>query len=110
VRELEAPGIVLGVLDEIELAESEIGVAPGDLLIFYTDAVTEAIDSRQQPFGEERLRELVGKHARAGAKQVLESVIEAVQNHSGDVPVADDMTLLIVKRCPSGLANGTVGQ
>jgi sigma-B regulation protein RsbU (phosphoserine phosphatase) len=108
VQELKAPGIVLGVLDEIDLAEDEIDVAPGDLLIFYTDAVTEATDSRQRPFGEERLWQLAGDHAQASAKQVLESVREAVRLHSGDVPLADDMTLLVVKRCPSGLTNGPV--
>lgn len=103
VRELEAPGIILGVFDEIALAEGEIEMATGDLLIFFTDAVTEAMDSRREMFGEERLQELAGAHAQASAAQMLETVINAFQTHTGHVPLADDITLLVVKRCP-GLA------
>jgi serine phosphatase RsbU (regulator of sigma subunit) len=106
VQELEAPGIVLGVLDEIELAESEVDLAPGDLLILYTDGVTESVDSNWRPFGRKRLQEVARTHAQASAKQALEAVVEAVKVHAGDVPLADDLTLLVVKRCPPGPVNG----
>lgn len=101
VRELVAPGIVLGVLEEIELAEGEIDLAPGDLLIFYTDGVTESVDPSREPFREERLREVVGDLAQASAQQVIEGVVSAVKAHTGDVPPFDDITLLVVRRCPS---------
>jgi sigma-B regulation protein RsbU (phosphoserine phosphatase) len=110
VQELEAPGIVLGVLDEIELAEGEVDLAPGDLLIFYTDGATESVDSNWRPFGEKRLQEIAGTYARASAQQALEAVVEAVKAHAGDVPLADDLTLLVVKRCPPGPANGQSSQ
>ena len=99
VRELVAPGIVLGVLEEIELTEGEIDLAPGDLLIFYTDGVSESMDSSRELFGEERLREVVGNLAQASARQVIEAVVDAVKAHAGDVLPSDDITLLVVKRC-----------
>lgn len=104
VCELAVPGIVLGALAEIELADREIDVAPGDLLILYTDGVTESVDSGRRQFGVERLQAVVGGHAGASAQEVLESVVNAVKAHRGDVPPADDLTLLVVKRCPSGPA------
>ncbi len=100
VQELVAPGIVLGVLDGIDLDEGEIDMAPGDLLVFYTDGVTESMDSSREPFREERLQKLVGDLAQASASQVIEAVVEAVEAHSGDEAPFDDLTLLVVKRCP----------
>jgi sigma-B regulation protein RsbU (phosphoserine phosphatase) len=110
VRELEAPGIVLGVLDEIELAEGAIDVAAGDLLIFFTDGVTEAMDSRQRVLGAELLQEIARDQAQASARQVLESVIRAVKLHTGDAPPSDDLALLVVKRCPPGLTSEVADQ
>jgi sigma-B regulation protein RsbU (phosphoserine phosphatase) len=100
VRELVAKGIVLGVLDEIDLDEGEIDLAPGDFLVFYTDGVTESMDPSQEMFGEERLQKVVGDLGQASAKQVTEAVVDAVKAHTGDVSPFDDITLLVVKRCP----------
>jgi serine phosphatase RsbU (regulator of sigma subunit) len=100
VRELVAPGIVLGVLEEIKLTEGEIDLAPGDLLIFYTDGVNESMDFSREQFGEERLQEVVGNLAHASSRQVIEAVVDAVKAHTRDVPPSDDITMLVVKRCP----------
>ena len=108
-RELVAPGIVLGVLDEIDLDEGEIDIAPGDLLIFYTDGVTESMDTSREQFGEERLQELVVGLAQASARRVIEAVVDAVAAHTGDVPPFDDITLLVVKRCPPEPGHGPPG-
>jgi serine phosphatase RsbU (regulator of sigma subunit) len=98
IRELVAPGIVLGVLDEIDLDEGEIDLAAGDFVIFYTDGVTESMDPSQEMFGEGRLQKVVGDLGQASAKQVIESVVDAVKAHTGDVLPFDDITLLVVKR------------
>jgi sigma-B regulation protein RsbU (phosphoserine phosphatase) len=98
VQELEAQGTVLGVFDEIELEEQAIDVAPGDLLVFYTDGVTEAMDEQHQLFGERRLKALVAANHGASAGQVLQSVVDAVRQHAGHVAQSDDLTLLVVKR------------
>jgi serine phosphatase RsbU (regulator of sigma subunit) len=110
VRELVAPGIVLGVLDEIDQDEGEIDMAPGDLLILYTDGVTESTDSSLEPFREERLQEVVGALAQASARQVIEAVVNAVKAHTGDVSPFDDITLLVVKRCPPGPTHESAGE
>jgi serine phosphatase RsbU (regulator of sigma subunit) len=98
VQPLAARGIVLGVFSDIELEEREIEVAPGDMLVFYTDGVTEARGSDGQMFDEERLRAAVASNPEASAQQVLQAIVEAVEAFVGDIPQSDDLTLFVIKR------------
>jgi sigma-B regulation protein RsbU (phosphoserine phosphatase) len=101
-EELTARGVALGMFGGITLKEREIGIMPGDLLLLYTDGVTEAMDASGQPFGEERLRTLLAAQAGVGAQEALEAVVEAVEACTSGVPLSDDMTLLVVKRSVAG--------
>jgi serine phosphatase RsbU (regulator of sigma subunit) len=98
VQPLAARGIILGVFSDIELEECEIEVAPGDLLVFYTDGVTEARGADGQMFDEERLRAAVASNPEASAQQVLQAIVEAVEAFVGDIPQSDDLTLFVIKR------------
>ncbi|MEJ2557705.1 MAG: SpoIIE family protein phosphatase [Anaerolineae bacterium] len=101
IQPLAARGIVLGVFSDIELEEREIEVAPGDLLVFYTDGITEARGADGQMFDEERLRAAVASNPEASAQQVLQAIIEAVEAFVGDIPQSDDLTLFVIKRIRS---------
>lgn len=57
--ELVPPGTVLGIVDAPNLVEESLTLSPGDVLVMYTDGVTEAIDEHDQQFGETRLQEIV---------------------------------------------------
>lgn len=98
IRILKTPGFVLGAFPEIRLEESEIVVAPGDTLIFYTDGVTEARNAEDQFFGEERLEEVLKAHREEGAEGLLQSVVTAVAQFTGSTPQSDDFTIVVVKR------------
>jgi sigma-B regulation protein RsbU (phosphoserine phosphatase) len=100
IQELAAQGIVLGILKDIELEEREIDVAPGDVLVFHTDGVTEAMDIVGQQFGEERLRAAVAATPNASAQQIISAVVDAVRTFTGDASQSDDLTLLVVRRRP----------
>ena len=100
VRDLPSRGIALGVLDEIKLEDHQVEIAPGDLVVFYTDGVTEAMDADGQPFGRERLGEAVLANSEASAEQVLSSIVEAVAAFTADAPQSDDLTIFVVKRSP----------
>ena len=93
-----ARGIALGVLENVELEECEITVDPGDILVLYTDGVTEATDVDRQPFGEDQLRSVVAAKPDAGAEEVVSAVVEAVRAHTGDAPQSDDIALFVIKR------------
>jgi sigma-B regulation protein RsbU (phosphoserine phosphatase) len=97
-QELAARGVVLAAFKDIPLEECQIEVAPGDLLIFYTDGVTEAMNATGQMFGEERLQAIVRANAGASAEQVCQAVLQALEDFTKDTPPSDDITLLVVKR------------
>jgi serine phosphatase RsbU (regulator of sigma subunit) len=96
--ELRAPGIALGVLEEIRLSEAERTLAPGDLLVCYTDGVTEAIDEAQEEFGVERLRALIANHHGEPASAIVRAITDAVSRHGRGQPPFDDVTLVVIKR------------
>lgn len=96
--ELGGRGIVLGIFENIELEERQIEVASGDLLVFYTDGVTEAMNSEHRLFGEERLEAVITAHRQASAQELLEAIVEAVYAFTDQAPQSDDLTLFVVKR------------
>jgi sigma-B regulation protein RsbU (phosphoserine phosphatase) len=100
IQELAARGTVLGVFGEVDLEERTGVVGPGDLLVLYTDGITEAMDAEQELFGMERLRAAVAAGAGATAQQVVDSIVQAVGRFTGDVPCSDDITILVARRKP----------
>ncbi len=101
LQELSSQSMILGALDGIELEECEINLKPGDVIVLYTDGVTEAMDADGQFFGTKRLKEVVAAGAGASAQQLLENVIDAVQGFAGPDSRSDDIALVVVRRCPS---------
>jgi len=98
VQELAARGIALGAIEDAELEERAIDVAPGDVLVLYTDGVTEAMDAEGEPFGVGRLRQVVAAHPQASPEQVVAAVEGAVSDFTGGAPQSDDIALFVVRR------------
>ncbi|MGD2077266.1 MAG: SpoIIE family protein phosphatase [Chloroflexota bacterium] len=95
---LQAKGPVLCVLDEIILEERSVDVARGDILVFYTDGVTEAMNTSYEEFGWQRLQHVVATHSHKSATEILEAILEAVDDFAGTVEQNDDLTLVVAKR------------
>lgn len=100
IRDLVARGTLMGAFENIELEEKEIGLVPGDVVVFYTDGITEAMNKNEALFGETRLRQVIAAHPQAGAQQLLDAILGAIEEFTGSTPQSDDMTVLIVKRLP----------
>lgn len=99
VQTLRTRGIALGVIEENDLfAEAEVVMEPGDLLVCYTDGVTEMIDLAEEQFGEERLIDLIRRHAPESANQIVAAILDETSRYAGGQPPFDDLTLVIVKR------------
>jgi serine phosphatase RsbU (regulator of sigma subunit) len=96
-RLLKATGTPLGVLDGTVYEEKKIQVGTGDLLLLYTDGVTEAMNSTQELFGRQRLEKLVSESGGAGAAYVLERIEDEVRSFVAGEPQADDLTLVVAK-------------
>lgn len=101
VDELRVPGIALGILTSSEfpdLREWKALLNPGDVLILYTDGVTDASDSEGQRFGQERLRQVVGANGHLSAEELAETIHQATESFCGGAAQFDDFTLVVAKR------------
>jgi sigma-B regulation protein RsbU (phosphoserine phosphatase) len=94
---LEAEGIPLGVMEDTELEERKIEMKSGDLVIFYTDGVTEAVDDKDRLFGEERLVEIIRDLEELSANDVIEKINSEVLSFCKNVQQFDDITLIVLK-------------
>ncbi len=95
---LERHGIALGVMPNITLEEQTIALEAGDVIMFYTDGVTDAINAREEEFGAERLADLIRANAQSGAEEIVRAVRGAVAEFAGEGAPFDDLTMVVVKR------------
>lgn len=98
IERLAEGGMILGVLKtDIPYHDGVVNIEPGDVLVLFTDGVTEAMDENDREFGEERLHQIVFKSKHEPAKTILARIVEEVQQHSKRVMQSDDITLLVLK-------------
>jgi len=71
---------------------------PGDMIVLYSDGVTEANNPAFDEFDEERFIEVLRAHRTEPASQIVQAVIQAVTEFAAGAPQADDITLLVAKR------------
>lgn len=99
VTPLKEHGIALGILPNMEQPQVQIELACGDVLVMYTDGVTDALDkSGEEEFGASRLTEVVQDNAEKTAQELTDEILRAVQDFSIGAPQFDDLTLVVVKR------------
>jgi sigma-B regulation protein RsbU (phosphoserine phosphatase) len=98
VRALDVNGMVVGAFPFANYDDSSLFLAPGDLLVCYTDGVVEPENEFGEMFGEQQLRDLLVKSAHLEPEQILSNVLDAVQRHTGSPEMQDDLTMLIARR------------
>jgi sigma-B regulation protein RsbU (phosphoserine phosphatase) len=97
MEELELTGMAVGAFDSAEYEQREIPLHAGDILVLYTDGITEAINDNQEMFDIPRLIDTVKKNRERPSDEIVDSVISAVTAFSGSQPQFDDITLMVVK-------------
>ena len=98
IRRLDRGSLALGFLPDHTYQEATLTLAPGDLLLLYSDGIPEAMNTAREQYGEERLIALLKSHSAGSAEALVNHIVEAVQDHVGTAPPSDDMTLLVVRR------------
>ncbi|MCX7816837.1 MAG: SpoIIE family protein phosphatase [Syntrophales bacterium] len=94
---LNARGIALGVIHGIDLQEEEIYLEKGDVIVCFTDGVTDAINEQNEPFGSQRLVEIVEANINADANTIVKVIESAVLEFVGHHRQFDDITLMVIK-------------
>ena len=95
-RRLTDGGPPLGLFPETDFEVGQIVLQPGDMIVLYSDGITEAGILRGEEFGESRLEEIITAHAHKPLAEIQEHVLKAVREWAGDEP-DDDMTLLLAR-------------
>jgi sigma-B regulation protein RsbU (phosphoserine phosphatase) len=107
---LEGHGMALGVMPNISLDEHEIHLARGDVLLLYTDGVTDAINAQEEEFGADRLADLVATNAHLNVDALIEEIKRAVTEFAGEGVRFDDVTMVAIKRVTSDGKEKTQGE
>jgi len=97
VARLMTGGPVIGLLENCVYEHETLEVQSGDVLVAYTDGVSEALNPEGEEFGEDRLAGVVTEWSHLSAEELSERIVETVQDWCRDAPQHDDMTLVVVK-------------
>lgn len=94
---IESGGVPVGMLEGVSHAEGSHFLSPGDLLVIYSDGITEANDADDQEFGMERLTRLVKASAHLPAASLPARILEEVASFAAETPQYDDQTVLVAR-------------
>jgi phosphoserine phosphatase RsbU/P len=96
--QLDVNGTVVGAFPFSKYGESKVQLERGDLLVWYTDGITEPEDAYGEMFGEERLIELIAKNAERPDAQIIQTIMESVCQWTASPELSDDMTVVLARK------------
>lgn len=98
VETLARTGAALGAMEDLEWQTRRVDIAPADLLLLYTDGVTEAENAAGEAFGMDRLLDCLRRHSGQDVRELPNAILNAVRSFCGETSPFDDMTLLAAWR------------
>jgi sigma-B regulation protein RsbU (phosphoserine phosphatase) len=96
-RKLDADGLILGIREGVAFEEKQLRMGKGDVLLLYTDGITEAESSTGELFGVERLCAVVKAHVAGSPQGVIDAVLREVAAFRGEAPQEDDVAMIVMK-------------
>lgn len=101
IEAIKSEGIGLGLekgeVFERTLKEEEIKIKPNQIFAFFSDGITEAMNEKNELFGDEKLTELIKGSSEYSSVKLMQNIWDAVKSFRGSTPPNDDMTMVIVK-------------
>jgi sigma-B regulation protein RsbU (phosphoserine phosphatase) len=94
---LDTEGLLLGLQEDGHYEERTVQLSRGDTLVLYTDGLLDAQDAANKPFGTDGIREAALDCLAAAPMDMAADIISAARRHSGDSPLVDDMTAMVVR-------------
>jgi sigma-B regulation protein RsbU (phosphoserine phosphatase) len=90
-------GIALGMFENSVYEERPLGISTGEIMVFYTDGVTEAKNNKEEEFGTKRLKQVIADSHQLSAVQIQENICKSVEEFTGHSHAEDDLTIIVVK-------------
>jgi phosphoserine phosphatase RsbU/P len=97
VTRLEPGGTVVGLIENVQYQQGSVRISPGDLLVAFTDGISEAMNLEDEEWGEDRLLDSIRGCPAKTAQELLEYVFAAATQFAGAAPQHDDMTLVVLR-------------
>ena len=97
VLRIEGGGPVVGLLPTVQYVQCALDLRPSDLLLAFTDGISEALSAQDEEWGEARLVRTAGACLELDPREVVERVMAAVDGFCAGAPQHDDMTLVVVR-------------
>jgi len=95
---LEEGGLILGIMKAAAAYPvGEVQLHVGDVLVLFTDGVTESMDTQNEELGEEKAEEAIRRTQTSDAQKILNSIVDTVKDHSRNAPQYDDITVVVLK-------------
>ncbi|RKY85134.1 hypothetical protein DRQ09_07700 [candidate division KSB1 bacterium] len=94
---LDKGGLILGIMENLSYEEEEVRLFQGDVMLLYTDGVSEAMNVNDEEFGEQRIEEILKKNRNLSSDKLISKIISAVKEHCKNVPQSDDITMIAIK-------------
>ena len=109
VEQLASGGLPLGIKPDAEYREGRTQLQPGDVLVIYSDGVTEAVSPTGEEFGATRLYEVVARNVNSSAAGIRDRIESSLTKFAQGTSAADDITLVIVKRQAEAKLSASAG-
>jgi len=97
VLTFEGRGVALGVVPDVDLLSTVQNIEAGDLIVMYTDGITEAFNTSDDWFGEERLHEYLIRNRTLPPGEIILGLLREIKVFTGDAPQSDDMTIVVIR-------------
>src|SRR3954470_24114967 len=97
---VEVSGLPLGLFPDAEYDEVTLHAHPGDVFVFFSDGITDAVNHHDQQFGRHRIEELVRFNCEKSAEELVTAIFSAITEHSAGVRAFDDETVVVLKVKP----------
>ena len=98
IEELDQGGVMLGIMEEIDLPKATLSIDKGDILMLFSDGVTEATNPSGELFSEERFEQWLLDHNQLSAEEMKDALLKTLRDYANGSPQSDDITFIIVKR------------
>jgi len=96
-RQLEIGGLVVGIEPNSVYNEGKVHLSPGEIIVIYSDGVTETEDASETLFGEQRLQEIIKKNKNLSSQEIMAEIYKEVKNFQSGTEQDDDITLIVMK-------------
>ncbi len=100
VRRLETGGLICGLFEKATYEEERVQLTPGDVLVIFSDGISEALNQAGEEFGDDRILDCLKRVPNGSASEILEELVRTVKAFAANTMQSDDMTAVVVRYGP----------